>query len=533
MNIFENVQVRKPGSSVFNLSHDHKLSLDAGRLYPMLAMEIAPGDKVSLSSSQLVRMMPSLAPMMQRVQVSTHYFFVPNRIVWDGWETFITGSRKGKVLPPEDIPAFPYLNFTEGIGDQSLAQYMGVPMPSSPGGEVNGVSAIPFAAAAKIWNEYYRDQNLQAEIPCDLVDGNNTLANVELYQFAHQRPPRKAYEHDYFTSALPFAQKGDAVTIPLGTEAPLIFSGPDEDAPDKYYTEDGQPIPNAAAHFADSGHPDGYGFLEPFGATGEGTNVDVSPTHKVDLTSATASTITDLRRAFKLQEWLERNALAGTRYNEHIWAMFGVRTSDARLQRPEYLGGGKSDVFMSEVAQTSGTPDDGGTPQGTLAGHGINAGSSHTFNRFFEEHGYIIGFIFITPKTSYFQGLPKHFMKFDRFDYMQPLFAHIGDQAIINKELYIDDDEEINKEVFGYIPRYSEYRYLPSRISGTMQTSMRFWSWPRVFNNVPQLTSEFIECNPGKEPFAVTDDSVDSWVAHVYFNIRAVRKLPKYGTPMM
>lgn len=520
-NIFKEVQFKKQKRSTFNLNHDRKMSCDMGRLIPVMCQEVVPGDSFNVVSEQMLRMAPMLAPVMHRVNVYTHFFFVPNRILWPNWEQFITGGEDGTA-----VPVHPYIN-PETIANGSIGDYMGLPtFDASPTPADNSrINALPFAAYTKIFNEYYRDQNLQTALPDTLVDGDNS---VQFNPVAEGDPIPRAWEHDYFTSALPFAQKGDAVTIPIAGEADVNFQVGEFDEPAIVRN----PVTGAIVDNADplnSGNAQGY--LE------NGTNsvtIDNSANLVVDLTGATASTINDLRRAFKLQEWLELNARGGSRYIENIFAHFGVKSSDARLQRPEYLGGGKSPIVISEVLQYSETTGDN-TPQGNMAGHGINVGATHQFKRFFEEHGFIIGIMSIMPVTAYQQGLPRMFSRPTKLDYYWPSFAHIGEQEILNKELYYDPtvDPEANDEVFGYTPRYSEYKYQPSTVHGDFRTNLAFWHMGRIFENRPLLNAQFIASDPTKRIFAVVDENQHSLWCHVFMRVKATRPMPYFGNPQI
>lgn len=510
MSIFSKVKVNKPASNTFDLSHDRKMSLNMGDLVPILALEIVPGDKISMSTSQLLRFAPLVSPVMHQVSVYTHFYFVPNRILWDNWQDFITGGEDG--LDASVFPTIFYNTATPG----DLKDYMG--LPPGDGALNTDVSALPFAAYQTIYNEYYRDQNLIDKVDTTLKDGSNPTNRAELLTLR-----KRAWQHDYFTSALPWTQKGAEATIPLGTSAPLIFEPDNSGSKNTIFTDsNGNPV-GASGGVETSAA--GIMFMQD--PPGSNMYADVTNNTTADLSTATAATINDLRNAFRLQEWLEKNARGGSRYIESILSHFGVKSSDARLQRPEFLGGGASPVTISEVLQTSAA-DTEPTPQGNMAGHGISVGANNNFSYFAEEHGYIIGIMSVMPKTAYQQGIPKHFRKFDKFDYYWPSFAHLGEQPILNEELYYDNDGE-NEEVFGYTPRYAEYKYMNSSVHGEFRTSLDFWHMGRIFANRPNLNEDFITANPTDRIFAV--ETGEKLYCHVYHKIKALRRMPYFGTP--
>lgn len=507
-NIFKNVLSSNPSSNVFDLSHDVKLSFNMGDLVPVSIMDCVPGDKFNITTEQMLRFAPMVAPIMHKVDITVHFFFVPNRILWPNWEKFITGGNGTETLPSPPVLDFNVSQAAEG----SLGDYLGLPT----GGIIQDVSALPFAAYLKIYNDYYRDQNLIPDLPVTLVDGDNS-SNGSLYALR-----KRAWEHDYFTSALPFAQKGPAVTMPLGTTAPLIYNDEFNTA---VWNGSGGPVAATQNLQAQGSTFEPTNLID---AAGNARRIDVSLSHEVDLSDATAATVNDLRRAFRLQEWLEKNARGGTRYIEQMLVHFGVKSSDARLQRPEYLGGNKNPVVISEVLQTAEGVD---TPQGNMAGHGIGIGQSKAITYRCEEHGYIMGIMSVMPKTAYQQGIPKHFLRKSRTEYYWPTFAHLGEQPILNKELYNNEADGLNNGVFGYTPRYSEYKYVNSRVAGDFRSDLSFWHMGRIFSTRPALNANFITSNPTHRIFAVEEPTDQKIWAHVYNRVRAVRKMPLFGTP--
>jgi hypothetical protein len=513
MKIFDRIQLTRPKRSVFDLSHERKFSMNMGDLVPILCQEVVPGDSFRLSLQQLVRMQPMLAPMMHRVNVTTHFFFVPNRLIWNEWEDFITGGDKG-----DKNPVFPTFNRTSpttaailGLTYGSLSDYLGYPVSRiAQTGNVTipKFSQLPYRAYHLIWNEYYRDQNLQKPVDINLSSGNTILTQINSDTNAWAARAmciqKRAWEKDYFTSALPYAQKGEQLSLPFSSDAPVV-SG------------DNKPVHISASS---PNNPNDH-YIQTMGEQGQ--------ILKADLSNTSTAKINELRQAFQIQKWLEKNARGGSRYIEQILTHFGVKSSDARLQRPEYLGGGKTPVTISEVLQNSATEES--SPQGNMTGHGVSVGSTHSFKRTFEEHGFIIGIMSVLPRTAYFQGMPKIFNKFDRFDYYWPEFAHLGEQEVKMSELYYDPSGATNDETFGYQPRYSEYRFINDSVHGDFQNTLKFWHMAREFNTKPALNSSFVKANPTNRVFAVTDPKYPKLLVNTYANIQAVRPMPKYGNP--
>lgn len=525
-NALNSVQVQAPTRSTFDLTHDVKLTCQMGDLIPCFLAECAPGDSFRLGCETLVRLAPMLYPIMHRVDVRVEYFFCPDRLVWQNAQKWLTngGSQPDSA---GDLPAIPYVYYNadgsgtaRGWNTHKIFDYLGLPDPDQceePTKEEK-IQVVPFGVYQKIYADYYRDQNLQAQywdeedFPCN--DGNN-YANENLFVLR-----KRAWEADYFTKALPFAQKGEPVDIPLGSvsldpsavgtaQRVLLASDFTTASPNADLQSTGGDLESAAV-------------LTPK------VVIDPNGTYQVG-----ATTIDDLNLAYKLQRWLQRNALGGTRYAEVIRAHYNVKPQDARLQRPEYIVGIKNPISISEVLNTTGTED---APQGAMAGHGVGYNKGNYANYFCAEHGWIMGILSIMPKTGYQQGIPKHFLKYTHpTERLWPVFGQLGEQEILNKEVMAHRTGTEGEEVFGYTPRYMEYKTMPNRVAGQFRSTLNAWTMTRIFNALfpPALNSAFVTADPTQRIFAVTDPNVDQCYVQILHNVKATRALPFFGTPSM
>lgn len=496
---FSRIQGPQLQRSLFDRTHTYKTTFDEGYLIPFCVDEILPGDTLNLQATMFARLATPIAPIMDNLHLDTFWFFCPSRILWARWQQF-----QGEQLDPGDSTDFeiPVLGGEGGIGSftpgsQTLGDYFGLPLVELSGDD--RPNALPFRAYSLIWNEWFRDQNLQDRAPIDLGDGPDDGPAYVLL--------KRGKRHDYFTSCLPWPQKGDAVPIPLGTTAPVIGDG-------------------KTAGFYDGtnqlglGLNDGSGFNQQVYASTnlDGTNVGTafsagSDTGNfsiglstdpalsgmiADLTSAVAASINDLRQAFAFQQILERDARGGTRYTEILRAHFGVDVPDYRLQRPEYLGGSSTRIDVNGVAQTSST--DATTPQGNLAAYG-QAVARSGFTKSFVEHGYIIGLVNVRADITYQQGMDRMWSKKTRFDLYMPELAHLGEQPVLNREIWTTTNNPgVNDNVFGYQERWAEYRYKPSKITGLFRSdvgsNLDFWHLSQDFAALPVLNASFIQDAP-------------------------------------
>lgn len=464
-----------------SLSNYKLLSCDLGELVPIGLTEVLAGDSIQQSTNALIRAAPLLAPVMHPVHVNISHWFVPHRLIWDDWEKFITGGPDGM-----DASVFPTITMPGGggAGVGTLADYLGVPT----GVNSLQVSALPFRAYALIFNEWFRDQDLVTPLALSTASGADVTTSTALQN--------GAWEKDYFTSSRPWEQKGPSITIPLGNSAPVKGSGAQFQ-----WKNTVDSVSRTIGTKAGSNTYDRV-TVNP-NPTGDGPALwDVTNTGLVtDLTGASAVTVNVLREALALQRYEEARARYGSRYTEYLQYL-GVRSSDARLQRPEYLGGGRQTIQFSEVLQTA----EGSEPVGTLRGHGISSMRSNRYRRFFEEHGYVITLLTARPKAIYASGLSRTWNRRVKEDFWQKELEHIGQQEVLNKEVYAAHASP--NGTFGFQDRYDEYRRSDSTIAGEFRSTLNFWHFARIFGSSPALNADFVKCVPTEVPFAVPSEDV-------------------------
>ena len=546
---------KPPRMSVFDLSHEHKLSCHMGKLIPVMCQEIIPGDTFTVNSDLFLRLMPLASPMMHRVEVFVHYFFVPTRLVWSNWDKFLTGGVDGtEVIEYPRFAENQLLARYNSIG--SLFDYFGLP-PTKAGIAYPEVSVLPLRAYNLVFNEWYRDETLQQPAIVNTSDGS-TDERPELYPLQS-----RAWAKGYFESALPWTQRGDAAQMPVDGALPVRFledtgvvlpytesvtnhgNGYWTRGTDGTFTfhrgatsvsqNDAMPVYNTSGGSLGSQVTktttgfDGNG--APITADDPASSVFGGVSNWTGLIADSGYagiSLSSLRLAAAIQRYRERNARGGIRYIEWLQAHFGVRSSDARLQRPEYLGGGKSPIVIGEVLQQS---ESATTPQGWMTGQAVSAQRSNGFHRSFEEFGYLLGIMSIRPTATYEQGIHRMWTRFGQFDQILPEFSGIGDQAVKNKELYAYADPDGD---FGYVPRFEECRRMPSSVHGEMRVdggTLGYWHMGRCFENAPQLNADFVRCDPSKRVFAYTENDEDECLVDIRHNVKALRPLPLNGVP--
>lgn len=553
--------------SVFNRSHDYKTTFDSGYLVPFYVDEVLPGDSFKLNCSIFCRLATPIVPFMDNLYLETFFFFVPNRLVWKHWENFMgqqdNPGDSTDYLIPQTVAG------DSGFAVGSVADYFGIPT------SVKGlsVSSLPFRAYQLIYNEWFRDENLQGRVGAwapsaphkddPVGDWNDTnSAGLTLLR-------RNKY-HDYFTSALPWPQKGSAIDVNFGVGGPIVWEDESYEATSnvgsswsmKFYKVVNPknrvflaPAPSTSKNSSritltppiqhdanvDPAYPQGtlYPPGDAWQYAGAGLDRDehavnspiILPTLKFVGETGAGLTINDLRQAFQVQKLLERDARGGTRYTEILRSHFGVVSPDARLQRPEYLGGSSTRILVNSVAQTAATNDV--TPQANLSAFGLFGDSFHGFSKSFVEHGYIIGLVNVRADLSYQQGVNRMWSRKQRLDFYFPVLAHLGEQAILNKEIYAQGTAA-DSQVFGYQERFAEYRYSPSVITGKMRSTvpqtLDIWHLAQKFDSLPTLSSQFIEDNPPVSR-VVAVQSEPQFILDAWFDLKCIRPMPVYSVP--
>jgi len=554
---YTKTQLTRPARSEFDLSHEKRITTRMGRLTPVFVSEAIPGDTFRGNIEILLRLAPLLAPIYDQITLFVHVFFIPYRLLWKEWETFITGGRMGIGIDPLDAPLPPYYTFFDALtidptlfAKSTLLDYLGMPIiPSLPGYSVPAYADAKFEllvplAYQKVYMDYYRDRNYVVDTAVNLpVDsGQLNVSSASSYLSLRTR----YWEQDYFTSALPFTQRGEEVLMPLAgsgavtylDEAQVWASGGASTtggAANTFWSIGNAPLSGDAP-----GIPPGSDARNAITsiAGGPGYQIGVANIDEVFLTSSGVS-INDFRSAYALQVWLERNMVGGSRYNESTEAHFGVRPQDSRLQRAEYLGGGRIPVKISEVVSTAYSQDasDATVPLANMAGHAVSYGNTNMFNYFAPEHGVIIGIASIMSPPSYHQGMPNYFLRSTFLDYPWPTFAKLGEQAVKRFELFasgvnLTPDDAGQYPIFGYQSRYADWKSIQSTNHGDFHDNLLFWTLTRNFSSSPVLGIAFNEYTTSIQNriFAVNTSADNVWL-YIHNNVTVRRCLPYFGTP--
>ena len=506
--------------SSFDTQYAHKTTFDGGYLVPIYCDEVLPGDMHNVKATMFARLATPLFPVMDNLHLDTFFFFVPNRLVWTNWVKFM-----GEQENPGDSISYVIPTITSTAGGYavgSIFDHFGLPTA----GQITGSNtvthnALPLRCYNLIFNTWFRDENLQNSVTVRTGDSGDVPGDYTML--------RRGKRKDYFTGALPWPQKGTAVSLPLGTTAPILSDGTTPTFTNSYVTNAGLVIRDDVS----------YGRM---GVNSASTTTQVAHFGNntglyADLSAATAATVNQLRQSFQIQRLLERDARGGTRYTELLRAHFGVTPQDYRLQRPEYIGGGSTYVNVNPIAQTSATSISGGaTPLGNLAAMGTALASGHGFTYHAQEHGYIIGLVNVRADLTYQQGLNKMWSRSTRYDFYFPVFAHLGEQAILNKEIYVQGTSADN-DVFGYQERWAEYRYKPSQITGLFKSTsagtIDAWHYAQKFTSLPTLNTTFIQETPPIERTTAVGASANGqqFLMDAFFDCKMARPMPMYSVP--
>lgn len=529
----------------FDRSHVYKTTFDSGKLIPVFVDEVLPGDTTRMSVNYFARLATPIKPIMDNIYLDWFFFFVPNRLVWEHWQNFCFEQEDPDDSTDYVIPTVTATGNTDNVYTGSLWDYFGLPVNTT--GNLSGINALPFRAVYLIWNEWFRDENLQKSVKIQKGDTNEVLdssrsSDQPSWVFTSGTaivpgfacPPR-GKRHDYFTSALPWTQKGPGVEIPLvgnaRVYAPTSANSQNPSTDGILYTSDGEI--SSSPRFGYARAVRGGNWVTS--VTGNNAANDATASSfqlYADLSDVSSATISSLRTAFQMQKFYERLARGGSRYTEVLRSFFGVVSPDARLQRPEFLGSFTKMVNVNPIAQTSASDDT--SPQGNLSAYGVTAAKFHGFTKSFVEHGYIIGFVCARADLTYQQGINKMWLRSTVYDFYWPTFAHLGEQAIELREIYAQGSEA-DTTVFGYQERYAEYRYKPSQITGKFRSSVTGgtldkWHLSQFFSSAPTLNEEFIVENPPIERI-VAVPSEPEFLLDIGFRYTTVRPMPMFGTP--